>query len=428
MINLTSQYLLNKPNIITEATFKYDNNFCMIDILKNDYDGMEIYEVKSSMGLNEIYIDDASFQYYVVSNLGFNVKKVCIIYINSEYTLENELNLDELFKVEDITDIVLEKQDEIRDNINNANLFMAQHTVKEPDMEIGTHCINPYDCDFLHYCTKDLIKPNIFDIKGINNELKLKKYNEGKISFDDLKHDEDLSSRCLEQIDFELNNLNPKIDKKAIKDLIDSLKYPLYFLDYETIRFAIPVIEKTKPYKPALPFQYSLHILKDENAELDHKEFLAEPDDPDLVRHFADSLIGNIPDSGSVIVYSKYEKTINNNIIELYPEYKFELERINSNLVDFMEIFEQRKYYTKQMNGSYSLKSVLPALYPDDKKLDYSNLLLVHDGNEASAEFLSLNDYSSNKQEFVRGRLLEYCKLDTYALVKIYEKFRDVIK
>lgn len=93
MIDLTSQYLQNRPNIITEATFSYNNNFCMVDILKNDMDGMEIYEVKSSTAISDIYIDDASFQYYVVTSLGFKVKKVCIVHINKEYVRGKELVL-----------------------------------------------------------------------------------------------------------------------------------------------------------------------------------------------------------------------------------------------------------------------------------------------------------------------------------------------
>ena len=84
-IEKTEKLLQDKPNIITEASFIYDNNFCSVDILKNDSNGVEIYEVKSSTKIKDIYIDDVSYQYFVLSNLGLNVKKACIVYINNEY-------------------------------------------------------------------------------------------------------------------------------------------------------------------------------------------------------------------------------------------------------------------------------------------------------------------------------------------------------
>jgi len=425
----TREYLQNKPNIITEATFNYNNNFCMVDILKNDTDGVEIYEVKSSTKIKPIYEDDAAFQYYVLSNMGLNVKKVCIIYINKEYIRENDLKLDELFNIEDITGIVIEKQDEIRNNINIINDFMKKHDRNnEPDISLGIHCINPYECDFWEYCTRNLPEPNIFDINGgMKNETKFNKYNEGIISFEQLQYEKDLNPKYLEQIDFELNNREPKIDKEAIKDLMDSLKYPLYFLDYETYFPAIPEFEKTRPYQH-VPFQYSLHIIQEECAPLEHKEYLAQHDDPDLIRHFAENLIKDLPEDGNVIIYNKaFEPTRNKEIGEMYPDLKEEMIRINNNMVDFMIPFKQRNYYTKEMQGSYSIKQVLPALYPEDSSLNYSNLQAIHDGSQASNAFKNLTNKSPEEQEKIRKQLLEYCKLDTYALVKIYEKFKKII-
>ena len=137
-------------------------------------------------------------------------------------------------------------------------------------------------------------------MKTIN---KLKYYNLGLISFDDLKNN-NMNPKFLEQINFELENLEPKINKEAIKNLMDSLKYPLYFIDYETIQLAVPEYEGTKPYQQ-LPFQYSLHIIRNEDSKtIEHKEFLAQIDDKDFLRHFAQSMIKDIPDNGSVIIYN----------------------------------------------------------------------------------------------------------------------------
>lgn len=428
MIEDTERMLRNKPNIITEASFNYDNNFCSVDILKNNLDGVEIYEVKSSTDVHDIYLDDASYQYFVLSNLGLNVKKVCIVYINKQYVRGKKLEIEKLFNIQDITDIAKSKQDEIKKNIEMANKYMDEHNEdSEPNNDIGMYCFNPYECEFWEYCTRNLPKPNVFDIfGGMHRSKKFEKYYEGKISFRDLQN-EDLNPKFLEQINFELNNLKPKIEKEAIKGIMDSLKYPLYFIDYETYQLAIPEVEGTKPYQQ-LPFQYSLHIIKEKGAPIEHKEFLAEIDDPDHIRHFAESMIKDMPENGSVIIYNKaFEPARNNEIARMYPDLKDELDRINSNIVDFMEPFQQRKYYAKEMHGSASIKAVLPALYPNDPELDYHNLPVVHNGGEASEAFLSLRNMSKEEQKEIRHGLLVYCELDTYAMVKLWEKFKEIV-
>lgn len=256
---------------------------------------------------------------------------------------------------------------------------------------------------------------------------KFEKYYQGKISFEDLQHDQDLNSKYLEQIDFELNNLKPKIDIEAIRNIMNLLKYPLYFIDYETYQVAIPEIKGTRPYQQ-LPFQYSLHIIKEKGAPIEHREFLAEIDDKDFIRHFAESMIKDIPNNGSIIIYNKaFEPARNREIAEMYPDLKDEMDRLNSNMVDFLEPFKQRKYYTKEMHGSASIKAVLPALYPNDPELDYHNLPVVHNGGEASEAFLSLKGKSKEEQEKIRHGLLVYCELDTYAMVKIWMKFKEII-
>ena len=256
----------------------------------------------------------------------------------------------------------------------------------EPIINMGNHCFKPYHCDFWEYCTRNL----------------------------------------------EINTLEQEnyIDKEAIKNLVSSLKYPLYFIDYESYLTPIPEIEGTRPYQQ-LPFQYSLHILKDENTEeYEHKEFLAECDDPDFIRHFVESMISNLPENGSVIVYNKAFEcgNVNKKLAIMFPDLKEEIERINNNMVDFMVPFQKKQYFTKEMEGSYSIKYVLPALYPNDPELDYSKLEGVHNGQEALEAFLRLKNESPEEQIKTRKNLLEYCKLDTWAMVKIYEKFKEVIK
>ena len=139
-------------------------------------------------------------------------------------------------------------------------------------------------------------------------------------------------------------------------------------------------------------------------------------------------MIKDIPENGSVIIYNKsFEPARNNEIAKLYPDLKKEMDRINSNMVDFLEPFKQRKYYCKEMHGSASIKAVLPALYPNDPELDYHNLPVVHNGDQASKAFASLKYKSKEEQEEIRKGLLVYCELDTLAMVKIWEKFKEIV-
>ena len=430
MIEKTKELMQDKPNVITEASFSYDNNFCSVDILKNDSDGVEIYEVKSATEIKAYYLDDVSYQYFVLSNLGLNVKKVCIVYLNNDtYIRGKDLDINQLFNIEDVTLKALEKQVEVKDNIERINnLMMRYDKFAEPEKDIGINCLdkdNP--CVFWDYCTRNLPKPNVFDIFLMKKNKKFEKYYDGIISFEDLENDDSITTpRFVEQIDFELHDREPKIVKEAINEILDSLKYPLYFIDYETCQYAIPEFEGTKAYQQ-IPFQYSLHIIQEEGAPFEHKEFLAEVDDENMIRHFAESMIRDMPENGSVIIYNNsFEPARNREIAEMYPDLKDEMERINANMVDFMVPFRSRKYYTREMEGSYSIKKVLPALFPGDDELDYSKLSGVHKGDEASAAFLSLKDKTSDEQKEIRDALLRYCELDTYAMVKIWEKFRQV--
>ena len=428
MIQRTNELLKNKPNIITEASFEYNNNFCSVDILKNDIDGVEIYEVKSSTDISKIYYDDVSYQYYILTNLGLNVKKASIVYINRDYIRHGSLDIHKLFNIEDVTDLAKSNLLDIKNNIENINNFLYKYNQdNEPKIPLSISCFDPYPCSYWQYCTKALPKPNVFDIASMKKEEKIKYYDLGLISFDDLKNI-NINPKYLEQINFELENLEPKINKEAITKLMDSLKYPLYFIDYETIQLAVPEYEGTKPYQQ-LPFQYSLHIIRDEDAKtIEHKEFLAQIDDKDFLRHFAESMIKDIPDNGSVIIYNNsFEPSRNKELARMFPDLADELYRINSQIVDFLVPFRRRDYYMKEFEGSYSIKKVLPALYPDDSELDYHSLPVVHNGEEASDTFLSLKGKSKEEQEKLRNGLLVYCKLDTLAMVKIWEKFKEIL-
>lgn len=421
MIMETKEYLKQKKNIICEASFKFDNLFSSIDILKVDEDGVSIYEVKSSTLVKDIYKDDASFQAYILRKLGYNVKSVNIMYLNSDYVLKDKLDLSKLFNIEDITKLSIKKEKEIEENVKEINEILDSE--EEVDEDIDVHCFKPYDCPFFKYCSRHLKENNVFEVRGLNINKKIELYKKGIIDYKDLLN-EKLNKNYLEQIDFRINNREPKINKEKIKEFLDTLKLPIYFLDFETYQDAIPKYVGQKVYGK-VPFQYSLHYY-DKDNNLKHKEFLSK-EDIDPRRLLAEQLVKDIPNDVCVLAYNMaFEKTVIKNLAELYDDLRDDLLKINDNIKDLMIPFKNRDYYVKEMDGSYSIKYVLPALFKDDPSLNYHNLDLVHNGSEAMDTFKKLGSYSKEEREKVRESLLKYCELDTYAMVKIYEKLKEI--
>ena len=424
MVSDTKRAIDEGYNIITEASFLYEDNFCSIDILKINNKEVEIYEVKSSTDIEEIYYDDISYQVYVLSSLGYIIKNASIVIINNKYERYGELELNKLFKIEDVTDIALSKQEEVRVNIDKLNKYMKQED--EPSKCLGMYCVKPYDCPFFKYCSRKLPEYNVFKIRGMTNSTKFKYYDKGIYSYEDLLK-EDIKDKYRQQIEFSLYDKNTYIDIDKIKDFISTLYYPMYFLDFETFQQAIPKYDGIRPYMQ-VPFQYSLHYLESEDSNLEHKEFLAEAD-IDPRRTLAESLVRDIPLNACVIAYNmKFEKMVIRELADKYKDLSEHLMNIHDNMYDLMIPFKDRNYYTKAMEGSFSIKYVLPALFPNDPSLDYKTLDLIHNGTEAMNSFSQLGTKSLEEQKEIRYNLLKYCCLDTYAMVRIYYKLKDLYK
>ena len=411
-----------KDVIITEASFNYQNNFCSIDILKKNNNKYEIYEIKSSTALKDIYINDASYQYYILTNLGFNVIKCHVVTINNQYERHGNIELDKLFLINDITDTIINLQPQIKENINIINEYMMQEL--EPNETINKNCFKPYPCPFFKYCIRHLPSPNVFDITVNPGLIGLKYYQKGIYTFEDLLNT-DISAKQRQLIEFELYDKPDYIDKEKIKEFLNTLSYPLYFLDFETYQMPIPLYDSVKPYEQ-VPFQYSLHYIENEKGELKHTEFLAESG-TDPRRKLAESLVHDIPKNACTLAYNmKFEKMVIKRLSNLYPDLHDNLMNIHDNIKDLMIPFEKRYYYTKNMHGSSSIKQVLPSLFPNNPELDYHNLDLIHNGVEAMNSFNDLSNMPKEEQLYTRERLLKYCCLDTYAMVKIYEKLKEV--
>ena len=208
---------------------------------------------------------------------------------------------------------------------------------------------------------------------------------------------------------------------------MDGLYYPLYFLDFETFQTPIPPFDDTRPYEQ-IPFQYSLHFIEEEGGELCHTEHLAYPGE-DPRRKLAEQLCRDIPLDACTLAYNMgFEKGRIRALAELYPDLSTHLLNICEHIQDLMVPFQKKEYYTKAMQGSYSIKYVLPALFPDDPALDYHNLEGVHNGAEASAAFIKMGSMEPSDLERYREHLLRYCGLDTYAMVRVWEKLKELIK
>jgi len=423
MINDTQKYLSEDKKIITEASFIYNNNFASVDILINNKNKcVEIYEVKSSTDVKDIYKEDLSYQVFILLSLGYTINKACIVHINPFYEYKDKFDIKKYFKIVDLTSYSINNYNNVKKNINSTVNILEKD--KEPDIIIGDYCNYPYSCPYFKYCS-NLKEGNIFDLSRITFKKKLEFYNKGIIYYKDIINS-NINDKAKEEADFELNNKEDKIEIDKIKEFMKEFSYPIYFLDFETYQDAIPKFNVQRPFSQ-VPFQYSLHIL-DKDCKLAHKEYLSEAG-IDPRRKLAESLVKDIPENACVVAYNmSFEKMVIKNLSEMYPDLKSNLMSIHSNLKDLMIPFYNRYYYTKDMHGSYSIKYVLPALFPNDKELDYSNLPLVHKGDQASNYFRTLSNYSKKEQKKIRHALLVYCELDTYAMVKIYEKLLSVIK
>ena len=418
----TQDFIANGESIIYEATFQHNGVIAALDILVKDADSWKAYEVKSSTSVSDTYVYDAAIQYYTIVNSGIDLKDISIVYINNQYVKNGPINIQELFTIESVLERVQKVLPNIPNQIENFKQVIKQPTV--PDIDIGTHCNNPYSCDFKGHCWKHIPEYSVFNISNLRSNKKFELYNKGIITLDQIDLENNpLNANQLLQVRSELNDTS-YIDRKNISDFINDLTCPLYFLDFETMGSAIPIYDNTRPYQQFV-FQYSMHVQREKEGELQHFEYLAETninEDPRI--GFVKQLIKDCGTSGDILVYNiGFERSKLNDLIILFPEYANDLNSIINRLKDLMTPFQKRWYYTPEMKGSYSIKYVLPALVPE---LSYQDLE-IKEGGTASTVFAQMaNGKFTGDYIKTRRDLLEYCKLDTYAMVKIYEVLNKV--
>ncbi len=429
MIENTKAEIEKGTPVICEASFDYNGLYCAVDILRKENDGWAIYEVKSSTKeKKEIYAADVAYQKYVLENCGINVTGTYLVCINNEYVFDGTLDIHKLFKIADISESVFFESANVKTNLNVAELILKSEN--EPPIDLSTACEKPYTCAFWKYCSKHIPTPSVFDLYGtaLHFDKKIDYYKKGKIRYEDLINEPNITNeKLIRQMSYHLEDKGTYVDKAGIGAFLDKLSYPLYFLDFETVRSIIPEYIGTKPYEQ-IPFQYSLHYIEKEGGELKHKEFLAESG-KDPRRAIAERLCEDIPMNACVIAYFKsFECGRLEELAETFPDLAEHLLNIASNIIDLLVPFRSGYYYNKAMGGSFSIKSVLPAIFPNDPELNYKNLEQIHNGGEAMSIFPKIKDMPEDEQKTTRHNLLKYCELDTYAMVKVWEELRRVVE
>ena len=421
----TKELIERGTKVVFEATFCFDGILVMVDILRIREDGLIINEVKSSTSVKEVYIDDASIQYYVISSLGYKVSGVNIIHIDSSYVRDEKLELEKLFHTEDVTEHIMQKQAEFHQILSKFDEILSKDA--EPKVDIGPHCSDPYHCDAWEYCWREqrgIPEYSVFDISRLRSDKKFDLYKNGVVKFEDIKDLSIFNASQQIQIRSELSQ-EEIIDKEAIKEFLGTLSYPLYHLDFETFQQAVPEFVGLSPYEQ-IPFQFSIHK-EDGKGNLEHFEFLAEVG-ADPRYELALNLIKFIPQDACVLAYNMgFEKGVIRRLATNYPQISSELMAIHDNIKDLMAPFASKSYYHPKMQGSYSIKYVLPALVPEFESA-YKDLNLIHHGGEAMQAYAAMACMNETQRDAYKKALLEYCKLDTLAMVKVLEKLREVAK
>jgi len=436
MVEKTKEEMERGTDVICEASFTFEKNYCAVDILRKTKSGWAIYEVKSSSfpefdgqeAKLEKYAPDIAYQKWVLEQCGIKVTDTYLVCLNSDYVRQGELDLQQLFVTIDMKELVENEYLKVPACVSQALKLLASE--KEPDLDLSEHCMKPYGCAFLDYCKRQhgvpQDEPTIFDLYRMNFSKKLEHYHAGRILFEDVR-EEALSDKQQMQVECTLNKTE-HIDVDGIREFLDSLSYPLYFLDFETLQQPVPQYDGQRPYQQ-ITFQYSLHIKRSADASYEHREFLAPNDGSDPRRHLAEQLCKDIPMNVCTLAYNKgFECGRIKELASLYPDLAVHLLNIRDHIQDLLTPFQSGYYYVPAMHGSFSIKSVLPALFPDEPSLNYHNLdERCQNGGNAMTLFPQIQFMEPEEAKVCREALLRYCELDTWAMVKVWEKLKEVV-
>jgi len=400
-------------NVQFQRTFSDRHFTARTDALvyKPETDSFDLYEIKSSSSNKPEFIIDAAFQYLIV-NKEIKVGRIFILHLNKEYVRFTNLNLENLFISEDVSDKVQEILIDI-DIKRREALAVAQQNIHEGIQ----HCYKPKECPCPNLCHPILPDYSIYDIPRITEKKKIQLLDQGIVDIKDVPSTFLLNDK--QQKIVEVAKVGkPFIDRKAIRREFEHFEYPLYFLDYETFLSAIPLFDGYHPQQQIV-FQYSLHKMESLDREVTHTEHLSiTNDDPSI--SLVESLIKDIGNSGTVFVWNKtFEIGRNKELSEIHPDYTDFFEKLNDRIYDLGDFINYGMYIHPDFKGSWSIKNVLPVMVPE---LSYSDME-IGKGDQAMMAWWRLinDDLPTDEVKKTKIALLEYCKLDALAMVEIFK-------
>jgi hypothetical protein len=404
-----------------ESGLVYKRAYALADILNPvGKDAWDLIEVKSSSGLKEEYLPDVAFQKYTYEGAGLKIRKCHLMYINNQYVRKGPIEPEKLFEMVDISRQCDELIPEIEEDMDDMLKVIGGKDA--PQVMVGPHCDRPYPCPLEDKCWGFLpAKDDVFCL--YSGTKKAYEYmSQGILRITDIEEGASLTYKQAIQVASHKSG-EPHVDKKEIEDFLKTLEYPLYFLDFETINPAIPTYDDTRPFE-AIPFQYSLYIVKAKGAGPERHAYLA-PGDKDPRPEILKQLKGLLGDSGSIVAYNAiFEKTVLRHASEAYPEYQSWVAGLEDRIVDLLGPFRAFSYYHPGQAGSASLKNVLPVMTDSD----YGGMDIT-DGGMASVEYSRVTfgkGITKEERASVRSALEKYCDLDTKGMIGILEELRKV--
>jgi hypothetical protein len=337
---------------------------------------------------------------------------VALAHVDNSFVYSGHGDYGGLLTEEDVTSDVEDLQHEVPKWVESARVAM---TGDLPEVEVGAHCNKPHDCGFFGQCWPVDTRFPVHGLKGRKAKL-AELVNAGYRDITDVPESE-LTSKDHRRIHAVTVEGQAQILDGA-QDAISQLGFPRYYLDFETIAPAIPFWPGTQPYK-AVPIQWSIHV-EHENGQLEHHEFLDLSGNPPM-RPLAEAMLEVLGNAGPIVMYTNYEQQVIRGLANLYPDLATQLEAITGRLWDLKPVVKEN-YYHPDMLGSWSIKDVTPTVAPD---LRYQDLEEIQEGSAASKAYIETIDpkTSDQRREFLRERLLEYCRLDTEAMVRLVRFF-----
>ncbi len=400
---------------------RVDGFIAISDVLVRHEDGsVSIFEVKGSTTVKKKHIYDSAFQRMVFERKGYTVRDNYMVLVDRSFVYEGDIDKHKILTTVNITEKVKREMSATRKRAVEALAFING---PEPAARITAGCSNKEHCAFVQLHHPKFPTYNVYDILRIHKKKLKMLVGDGILDIKDVPKDFPLSKRQRRQVDIAQSG-ETEINKRTIRRRLKKLKYPLYFLDYETFAYVFPAQKGYRPYQQMV-FQYSLHVLESPGAELEHHGYILkerEESVEELIKHMKKHLR---EDGGSVLVWSEnFEKSRNEEMAERYPKHAPFLEDINSRTFDLMEIFKDELYVSPGFKGSYSIKKVLPILCPD---LSYSGLD-INNGAMATISWHKMTQATTSKREqkAIYKDLVAYCHLDTMAMVRIWEELMEI--